>query len=85
MGTNIAGTSWIIYSMVKVSTSGKQMHIFMDTSFKGLDKVRELGFPNLIPLFLTHTKVNIRKIKKMALEYTNGQMEQFTRGILKMT
>ena len=85
MGTSIAGISRIIYFMVKVSTSGKLVHIFTETSFKGLGKVRELGFPNLIPLFLTHTKVNIMKIKKMALEYINGQMEPFTRGILKMT
>ena len=68
--------------MVGESINGRVEHIFTGVLYKALEKAMEYGYQNLAQLTLIFTKGIMRTIKRMGMEFTNGQMAQFMRGTL---
>ena len=73
-----------IHSMVLANINGKVGLIFMAVLSMEQEKVKVYGFLTYFLKILTFTRDLTNKTKRMVMECTNGQMEQFMMDTLRM-
>ena len=71
--------------IIQVHTIGRMDQCMKVNLRMALDKVKENGIQTYIVKIVINTLGNIMKIKRMVLEFINGQMDLNIRDISKMT